>query len=168
MYIKRAALFAVAAISGLAAAAQTLEPVRVSPFSGEPVPRFVSLRHASVHGRVGPSLESPIAFEYARQGLPVLIVKESGDWRRIRDPAGDEAWIHKSQLSAAAMAIVTGDAELLGAADIASPPVAMIEAGAVLRLGACEQEVCSVRAGNHRGWVARTKLWGAPLPEGGL
>ncbi len=163
--MKWATLLAFTVIAGAAAAAQTLEPVRVSPFSGEPVPRFVSLRHAAVHGRVGPSLDSPVAWEYARQGLPVLVVKESGDWRRVRDPAGDEVWMHKSQLSAAAMAIPTQDVELLEAADPAAAPLAMVEAGAVMRLGPCELDFCNVRAGAYRGWVARDRLWGVLPPE---
>lgn len=160
-----AALLAIAAIFGPAAIAQVLEPVRVSPFSGEPVPRFVSLRHAAVNGRVGPSLASPVAFEYARQGLPVLVVKESGDWRRVRDPAGDEAWIHRNQLTRASMAMAMTDLQILSAADGGGTPVAMVEARAMLRLGDCDADFCSVRAGAYRGWAARSKLWGVPLAD---
>src|SRR5574339_414312 len=58
---------------------------RVSDFSGLPVPRYSSLRYDKVNGRAGPSLDYPIAWTYERQGLPVVIVRESEEWRKIRD-----------------------------------------------------------------------------------
>jgi len=76
------------------------QPQRVSQFSGKPVPRFETLRYSEVNGRVGPSLEHPIRWRYEREGLPVLIVKESQDWRRVQDPDGEEVWMHARMLRA--------------------------------------------------------------------
>ena len=73
--------------------------VEISHFSGKPVPRFENFRFAAVNGREGPSESHRILWRYERAGLPVLIVKESRNWRRVRDPDGDEVWVHARMLA---------------------------------------------------------------------
>ena len=113
-----AVLGALMSVSPLAVADN--EAPRVSPFSGKPVPRFESLRYSTVNGRVGPSLQHPIAWRYEREGLPVLIVKESMDWRRVRDPEGVEVWMHARMLSGQTTGIVRQDATLKNSPDVQS------------------------------------------------
>src|SRR5579871_2902585 len=74
--------------------------VRISDFSGQPVPRYASLKSDKVNGRSGPSSDYPVEWTYQRLGLPVVVVRESQDWRKIRDPQGDEVWVKKSLLAA--------------------------------------------------------------------
>jgi len=170
-------LFAVAQIFGAAvAAAQTpltpltpgsfkayapesMEP-RVSDFSGKPVPRYASLRHDLVNGRSGPSLDYPIRWTYERAGLPVVIVRESQDWRKIRDPMGDEVWVNKSQLAAERTAITTDTGAIFRDADPRSAHIARFEAGAVVSLGNCKGAWCQVTAEGREGWIRRVQLWG--------
>ena len=67
--------------------------------SGFAVPRYVSLKFTKVNARTGPSRDHPIAYQYQRRGLPVMIVAETEMWRKIRDISGDEAWVRKPALS---------------------------------------------------------------------
>ncbi len=87
-------------------ARQSAETVKVSRFSGKPLPRFESLRYSAVHGRRGPDLDHPIVWRYEREGLPMLIVRETHGWRRVRDPDGDEVWMQARMLSEAPTAMV--------------------------------------------------------------
>ena len=80
---------------------------RVSDFSGQTVPRYASLRYDEVNGRAGPSPDYPVRWTYERAGLPVVVIRESKDWRMIRDPVGDEVWINQSQLAPRRTAITT-------------------------------------------------------------
>ncbi|HIG23967.1 SH3 domain-containing protein [Henriciella sp.] len=82
----------------LATPSAAAQSVKISQFSGKPVPRFASLRYGLVNGRIGPSTDHQVAFEYERAGMPVLIIKETTDWARVRDFEGDEVWIHVGQL----------------------------------------------------------------------
>jgi SH3-like domain-containing protein len=107
--MKRAVLALAVLMAGPAAFAETQGEVMISRFSGKPVPRFETLKHERVNGRKGPSEDYKVQWEYARKGLPMLIVKESGDWRYARDPDGDEIWIKKTQLAAQQNALTTGD-----------------------------------------------------------
>lgn len=170
-----AALLSGAMISGILApaAAQELapgsfqafspsgEPPRISNFSGLPVPRFSSLKAAEVNGRAGPSADYPVEWSYRRAGLPVVIVRESGDWRKIRDPMGDEVWVHRSMLGAARTAITTQAGVVRRDPEGRAPVLASFGAGAVVSLSDCNEDWCRIEASGHKGWVSRRLLWGS-------
>lgn len=138
---------------------------RVSDFSGQPVPRYASLKFDEVNGRAGPSTDYPVRWNYARAGLPVIVVRESKEWRMIRDPMGDEVWVNKSQLGERRMAITTDNGVVYREPSGGSARVAKFSAGAVVSLGDCGNAWCRVTADGHKGWVQRSHLWGAdPLP----
>jgi SH3-like domain-containing protein len=170
---KMLAVLVLAALSAPSVSAQALtpgsfqafspsgEPPRISNFSGLPVPRYSSLKASEVNGRAGPSADYPVEWSYRRTGLPVVIVRESGDWRKIRDPMGDEVWVHRSMLGSARTTITTQSGVVRRDADSRSPVLASFGAGAVLTLGDCNEDWCGVESGGHKGWVARRMLWGA-------
>ncbi len=138
--------------------------VRISSFSGKPVPRFESLKYAAVHGRAGPSLDYPIAWRYERQGLPVLVVKESRDWRMVRDPSGEEVWMHARTLGGHPSVMVFGDGliELKTRPKADARVVARVETGAIANLIDCDGNFCEVYLSRKKGWIAKSHLWGAP------
>lgn len=167
--MKRAVLALAVLLAGPSlpfASAEGQEEVQISRFSGKPVPRFETLRHEKVNGRVGPSTQYEIKWEYSRRGLPVLILKESGDWRYVRDPQGDEVWIERTQLAARQNAVAMADFVLKAGRAPDSADVAKIGAGALLELGTCDADQCQVTAGSFRGWAPRRQLWGATATKG--
>ena len=150
------------------AAAEGPQVTRISQFSGKAVPRFEVLKFAAVNGRSGPSREHPVVWRYERKGLPLLIIKESQDWRRVRDPSGDEVWVHARMLEAGAAAMVQSATIMHDAADATSPEIASLEAGVLVQLGECEVKWCAVEVQNFQGWALREALWGADTGEAGL
>jgi SH3-like domain-containing protein len=160
-------------VSAQAAAGQELTPgsfkayaaegveARVSDFSGLPVPRYSSLRYDKVNGRAGPSLDYPIAWSYARLGLPVVIVRESQDWRKIQDPQGDEVWVHRRMLAGERTVITTDKGVMRRTAESRASPVVRFGAGAVLQLNRCNDAWCEVEAEGRKGFVLKTEVWGA-------
>jgi SH3-like domain-containing protein len=140
---------------------------RVSAFSGEPVPRYASLRGEKVNGRAGPSLDYPVEWAYSRPGLPVIVVRESQDWRKIRDPQGDEVWIKRNLLADQRTAMTMASGAIRKHPDDRAPAVADYHAGGVVLLGECQRDWCRVEAGDYRGWAPRDQLWGADDLNGG-
>jgi SH3-like domain-containing protein len=134
---------------------------RVSDFSGLPVPRYSSLRYDKVNGRAGPSRDYPVEWTYERARLPVVIIRESQDWRTIRDPMGDEVWVNKSQLAAERTAITMLDGEIRRSPDSKGAVVARYSPGVVLSLGECRAGWCGVEAEGRRGFARQDQLWGA-------
>lgn len=134
---------------------------RVSDFSGQPVPRYASLRYDKVNGRAGPSPDYPVRWNYERAGLPVIVVRESKEWRMVRDPMGDEVWVNQSQLAQRRTAITTDTGSIFREPRTDTGRVARFAAGAVVQLGDCGNTWCRIEADGHKGWVQRGHLWGA-------
>lgn len=137
---------------------------RMSPFSGKPVPRFESLRYSTVNGRTGPSLEHPIAWRYERAGLPVMIIKESMEWRRVRDPEGAEVWIHARMLSRQETAMIQKDTPLKRTPEEGAKDIAILQAGVIVEVLESRGGVLKVQAGGLRGWVELGGVWGDRAP----
>lgn len=131
--------------------------------SGFPVPRYVSLKFGKVNARTGPSRNHPIAYQYRRRGLPLIVVAETEMWRKVRDPQGDEAWVRKPALSGARFAVLTANASVLAKPSADARRLARIETGALVSLETCEaSDYCRVRTqGGLKGFVVRDHLWGA-------
>lgn len=146
--------------------AESLDEVQISRFSGKEVPRFESLRHEKVNGRIGPGRDYAVRWEYLRRGLPVLILKESGDWRYVRDHSGDEVWIEKTQLSDARKALTRDTFALRAGRAADSREIASIGPDVLVELGECEQKACQVTAGKYQGWAPRELLWGSTATKG--
>ncbi|HKH69397.1 MAG TPA: SH3 domain-containing protein, partial [Reyranella sp.] len=66
--------------------------------SGLPIPRFASLRSDEVNVRTGPGPRYPIDWVFKRKAMPVEIVAEFENWRKIRDWQGASGWVHQSLL----------------------------------------------------------------------
>ncbi len=133
--------------------------------SGLPVPRFVTLKSDNVNMRAGPGTEYPILWHYRKTGLPLRVEAEFGVWRKVVDHDGTTGWMHHSVVSLKRMALVTtSSARLYAEADDGTGLVAVAERNALLELQSCPTQWCRVAAGDIRGWVSRTSLWG--LVEG--
>ncbi|MTI44395.1 aspartyl-trna synthetase [Roseibium hamelinense] len=133
--------------------------------TGLPVPRFVSLKSDRVNVRIGPSRDHDIAWTFVQAGLPVEIVQEFENWRRIRDWEGKEGWVFHSLLSGRRTALVTpweqGNRTPLRArsksdADI----VAELEPNVLAAVRECAGGWCRVDGENYDGWLDQTRLFG--------
>lgn len=157
----RIALFAIALLLPLAPLAAAPEQ------SGLPVPRYVSLRADKANMRAGPGDQYPIKWVYQRPGMPLEILAEYFNWRRVRDWQGTEGWMHASMLTGRRYAVITGEARTLRAKpDAASPPVATVEPSVVARVRECRAASpwCELEIKGIRGWLQRSSLWGV-YPE---
>ena len=67
--------------------------------SGLPVPRYVSLKFDTVNARAAPGDDSRLLWVYRQRGLPVQVVAETAEWRRICDPERGLAWVHRDRKS---------------------------------------------------------------------
>ena len=154
--------------SAFATALAEPEPVRISQFSGKPVPRFESLRYSAVHGRRGPSRDHEIVWRYERQDMPVLIVKETRDWRQIRDADGDETWVQARMLNETPHVVLLVKTVMRRKPNELSRGKASIQQGVVAELDRCEEGWCRIKADGFRGWVPASALWGIDTRTAGL
>ena len=60
------------------------------------LPRWQSLKSDNVNLRVGPGNQHPIEWVVRRRHLPVRVLAESDQWRKVRDSNGTEGWISRA------------------------------------------------------------------------
>jgi SH3-like domain-containing protein len=60
---------------------------------------FVSIAKKQVNVRIGPGEEYQIKCIITQKGIPLIVVAKYNDWRKVRDPDGEEGWILRSLLS---------------------------------------------------------------------
>jgi SH3-like domain-containing protein len=170
--LPRAFLAAVASVLAIATAAAQQEGTGQSfpGGSGLQVPRFVSLKSDRVNMRKGPGTDYPTAWVYRRAGLPLEVIKEFEGWRQVRDADGAAGWVLQSFLSGRRTALVLPWEIKPGVAvpKIAlrrndserARAVAMIEAGVIANLTACDGRWCRVNIDKFDGYIEQKKLWG--------
>jgi SH3-like domain-containing protein len=165
---RRAALSLAMLLMATGAGAQA--PEAKASASGLPLPRFVSLKSDRVNLRQGPGTEYPIAWVFQRVGLPVEVIREFEGWRQVRDAEGTTGWVLASALSGRRTALVLpweakgGERPNVLLRDEASEnarAVALIEAGVLAAIIACDGSWCRVSVGGYRGYLEQPKLWGA-------
>ena len=131
-----------------------------------PIPRFVSLKADKVNVRKGPSTDQDIVWVFSRAGLPVEIIAESDNWRRVRDSEGADGWVFHSMLSARRTALVAPwtkggeNVPLYSSKSTGSHPVASLQAGVLGNILSCDGEWCNLSVDDYSGYVQQDKLWG--------
>ena len=153
------AFLCVLALSTAAAAAAP----RLGASSRLPVPRYESIAAAEAFGRRGPGKDHRIDWVYRARGLPVRVLEEAAEWRRVRDPAGDTIWLHATLLSPTRTVFVK-DAEAPGLPLRAAPrleaeAVAYMQPGVIAVLKECQGGWRKVTANDATGWVPAEALW---------
>ena len=153
-----AALLAGAALWGSAASAV---PDRPTP-SGLPVPRWVSLKSGQINARVGPGNDYRILWTYRTRGLPVQVIAETRDWRRVCDPRGGMAWINAGTTSGRRTVMRAKPQTLAVRAkpEAASPVRAYIAGRSLAGLDRCKAGWCKVRLDGASGWIPAAEVWG--------
>jgi SH3-like domain-containing protein len=136
------------------------------PPAGSSLPRYVSLRSDEVNLRTGPGVRYPVDWVLQRKHMPVEVLAEFENWRKIRDWQGTEGWVHQSMLSGRRYAIVTGETRALHRqADPNAPAVARLEPGVVAQIIECKDQWCRVDANGFKGWMTRQEFWGVYANE---
>lgn len=138
--------------------------------SGLPLPRFVSLKAKRVNLRIGPGRDYAVAWLYTRSGVPMEVIQEYDNWRRVRDAEGTEGWVYQSLLSGERTAMtapwmrggnkqefINMHREARSNANV----IARLEPGVVVRVKTCDGEWCEALADGVDGWVAQDEIWGA-------
>ncbi len=133
--------------------------------SGLPIPRFVSLKPSDTPMREGPSKDHRIKWLFKKEGVPVEIIAEFENWRRVRDSEGDDGWVFHSRLSGRRTAQINPRLK-----DTAIPlhsrdsdgaaVVARLEPGVIGSVEQCTGRWCRISGDGFEGWIQQERLWG--------
>lgn len=167
-------LFSLLAFPALASVMLVLAPVAAPPAAaqqnlsvgrstGLPIPRFVSLdaRQREVNVRFGPGQQYPINWVFSRPSIPLEIIAEFDNWRKIKDYEGQEGWISARLLSGRRTIMVQGTIrDLRRTASNRARVLLRVEPGVIGSLMECRSNWCRMEIEGQRGWMQRSEFWG--------
>ena len=111
--------------------------------------------------RKGPSRDHPIDWVYKTKNLPLKIVSEFENWRKVIDSEGTIGWIHRSQLSNKRMVQVTlENLEIRNKPNNDAKVIAIAEIGVLLNLERCDEKWCRLSHKKIKGWSLRNGFFG--------
>jgi SH3-like domain-containing protein len=133
--------------------------------SGLPIPRFVSLKPSDTPMREGPSKDHRIKWVFKKEGVPVEIIAEFDNWRRVRDSEGDDGWVYHARLSGRRTAQINPKLKVenvtLHARDSdSSSVVARLQPGVIGSVEQCTGRWCRIVGEGFDGWTPQDRLWG--------
>lgn len=145
-----------------AACSQNKAGERRTP-SGYPVPRYLSLKFGEVNARAGPSEENRLLFVYRAKGLPLQVVAETSEWRRVCDPTGQIVWVHKRAVDGVRTVMRT-KAEplpLLAQPKTGARTVAYLSPKSIADFEDVKDGWVRIKADGVAGWAPQGEVWGA-------
>lgn len=129
--------------------------------TGLPLPRFASLRSDETNVRTGPGSRYPIDWVFKRKSMPVEIIAEYENWRKIRDWQGSGGWVHQSLLTGKRSVTVSAkEAILYKTPATNATEIARLQTEVICLVKSCSGEWCRVQVGPLVGWIERIKVWG--------
>lgn len=143
--------------------ASAQQDLTIGRSTGLPLPRFVSLEpnQAEVNVRFGPGQQYPINWVFTRPGVPLEIIAEFDNWRKIKDFEGAEGWISARLLSGRRTIMIQGAIrDLRRRADNQARVLLRAEPGVIGDLLECRDSWCRVEIESQRGWLQRDDFWG--------
>ena len=111
--------------------------------------------------RSGPGKDYALLWVYQKKGLPVEVIDEYDQWRRVKDLDGSEGWIHQSVLSGRRMVItLEGLHNVYDDADSGSDIIAKVDSETILMTEKCNDYYCYVIHEKFSGWLKKNVLYG--------
>ncbi len=130
--------------------------------TGLKIPRFVSIKSDNSNLRVGPSKNYPIKLKYIVANIPVEVIDEYKNWRKINDYEGNKGWIHKSLIKGKRFAIV--DTRYVEDLQVFNKPkgnnIGKIGKRNILEIDTCLKNWCKIKYKKNKGWINKMNLWG--------
>jgi SH3-like domain-containing protein len=152
-------------VSGVCCAAPALAQETTGSVSGLPIPRFVSLKPSDTPMREGPSKDHRIKWVFKKEGVPVEIIAEFDNWRRVRDSEGDDGWVYHARLSGRRTAqlnpkLKDKDIPLHARDNESAQVVARLQPGVIGSIEQCNGRWCRISGEGFDGWMQQDRLWG--------
>jgi SH3-like domain-containing protein len=152
-------------VIGNASSAFAQETGSIGSVTKQPIPRFVSLKPSDTPMREGPSKDHSIKWVFKREGLPVEVIAEHEQWRRVRDSESTEGWVFFGRLSNRRTVIVLAGKDkaprtLYSRESEQSAVVAKLEPGVIANVESCTAAWCQVNVEDYSGFIRKDSVWG--------
>ena len=121
---------------------------------------FLSLKKNKVYVRYGPGKNYPIKYIYKKKFLPVKVIDNKENFRRIIDHKKNSGWIHSIMLTKPNSLIVLEEKIVFKNNSKFSEPVVKLEKGRLVTIKKCKLNWCKIESDNYSGWIDTKNVWG--------
>lgn len=130
--------------------------------SGKPLPRFISIKSSEANLRIGPSKDYPIILKYIYKNIPLMVIEEFDDWRKVVDWESKVGWIHLSLLSNKRYGVINKKHNKY--ANVYVKPnnqlIGQVGSGNIVKINKCVDIWCEIKINKYKGWTKKTNIWG--------
>tara|TARA_B100000029_G_scaffold492377_1_gene553607 strand:+ start:37243 stop:37698 length:456 start_codon:yes stop_codon:yes gene_type:complete len=123
-------------------------------------PKYASLKKEKTFARFNASFDADVKFIYKKKNLPVLIINEKDNWRKIVDIDNQWGWVHISMISNKKTFINQKKQNLLKYKDNSEIITAIVNDRVIGKIIRCEEKFCKVKINYFKGWIEKKYLWG--------
>ena len=121
---------------------------------------FLSLKNDKVNVRYGPGFDYPVKFIYKKKFLPIKVIDEKENFRRIIDHKKNSGWIHRIMLRKLNSLIVLEEKIIFKKSSKFSKPLAKLAKGRLVIIKKCKINWCRIETGDYIGWIDTKNVWG--------
>jgi SH3-like domain-containing protein len=120
----------------------------------------VSLKTAQVNLRIGPGKEYPIVWVFMVQNVPMMLLAEFEQWRKVRFCDNSEGWIHQNLVSKKNTAIIMKNYTILYKDSSESVPIAKLEKNVIVNVKKKQDDMIRIEVNGIKGWIKKKYAWG--------
>ena len=121
---------------------------------------FLSLKKEKVYVRYGPGKNYPIKYIYRKKFLPIKVIDQKDNFRRIIDHKQNSGWIHRIMLRKLNSLIILEEKIVFKKNSKFSKPLVKLEKGRLVIIKKCLPNWCRIETGNYLGWIETKNVWG--------
>ena len=121
---------------------------------------FLSLKKDKVYVRYGPGKNYPIKYIYRKKFLPIKVIDQKDNFRRIIDHKQNSGWIHRIMLRKLNSLVILEEKIVFKKNTKFSKPIVKLEKGRLVIIKRCKINWCRIETGNYSGWIETKNVWG--------
>ena len=123
---------------------------------------WLSLKYDKTYLRSGPSRQNKVLWTYKKKGLPIKVIRKTGDWYEVEMPERITGWISSTQISFKRRVLVISDEliDIRGKEQKTSKVIAKVGKNVVGELIGCQKTICKIDYYKIEGFIEKEFLWG--------
>jgi SH3-like domain-containing protein len=121
---------------------------------------FVSTKSSKINMRTGPGFHYPVKWVYTCKNLPLKVIEQFENWKKVCDIYEDCGWIKGNLLSNKRYAIIKEDTFGYKKQSADSKVTIKIDKSVIMEIEKCHKEWCFLSAFKGKAWVQKEFIWG--------
>lgn len=121
---------------------------------------FVSTKSNKINMRTGPGVHYPIKWVYTRKNLPLRVIEEFENCKKVCDIGEDCGWIKGTLLSNKRYVMIKEDTFGYKKQSIDSTITMKLDKFVIMGIEKCSEDKCLLVASKRKAWVKKEFIWG--------